>query len=681
MSQIRSRRGATLAWTALTLVLLCAMAAFSLDIGIMMLAKTELQLAADSGALAAGNAMDNTAADIQLIASEFATSHSVVGKQVTGSEVNVELGNWNSEQRDFAAGNQIGNAVRVTVTRTNLPLFFGHMLGRAYATIQASAVATANPRDIAFVVDLSGSMNDDTEPVWATQTIDSAYASAGYPTAGTDLIQALYQDFGYGTYPGQLEYVGQPLGVVADEYAYAEMTKDDGPLSGFTVPDAYRIVSTDTEATRKVKGYSWIIDNQIARLMPNALPAPTTANYAYWEKYLDYILISVKIAPPEEPSSGDSGGGSSGGDSTPTGPSPPPIGQLPRPHRWSGATEQALAVWSMFAAPRLASSSALLWQTPGAPPTDRGWIPYWQDSDRIYKFNNPNNYTFPSASWSLPHQYRNWIGYATYVQFMLDHGRDLRPDNSNLTPLSIFNSSCPYHSESVNGQSFLFPPREQPAHASRRAIISAIQVAATRNSGIPAGGARDRVAIVTYDSVDNGAQLIQTLTDTYSTAMQMSTYLQSTGDKGRTTATEAGLSLASQHLKPASEGGAGRERTQKVVILLTDGVPNDYISSNTAIDSYFSSNPDSNMYGGGYYWYDAALMQGAKLQSNKVDVYPVGIGLGADYDFMDRLARIGGTADVNGQATRGSGNPAEYEQRLIDIFERIIKRPTARLVK
>ena len=77
----------------------------------------------------------------------------------------------------------------------------------------------------------------------------------------------------------------------------------------------------------------------------------------------------------------------------------------------------------------------------------------------------------------------------------------------------------------------------------------------------------------------------------------------------------------------------------------------------------------------------AALMQGAKLQSNKVDVYPVGIGLGADYDFMDRLARIGGTADVNGQATRGSGNPAEYEQRLIDIFERIIKRPTARLVK
>ena len=61
-------------------------------------------------------------------------------------------------------------------------------------------------------------------------------------------------------------------------------------------------------------------------------------------------------------------------------------------------------------------------------------------------------------------------------------------------------------------------------------------------------------------------------------------------------------------------------------------------------------------------------------------VYPVGIGFGTDYDFMDRIARIGGTAE-GGQATRGSGNPALYEESLQEIFYEIITNAKARLVK
>jgi len=42
----------------------------------------------------------------------------------------------------------------------------------------------------------------------------------------------------------------------------------------------YRITSNDSEAVRKQKAYSWIIDYQIARVMPNARPAPDSAtNY------------------------------------------------------------------------------------------------------------------------------------------------------------------------------------------------------------------------------------------------------------------------------------------------------------------------------------------------------------------------------------------------------------------
>jgi hypothetical protein len=45
------------------------------------------------------------------------------------------------------------------------------------------------------------------------------------------------------------------------------------------------------------------------------------------------------------------------------------------------------------------------------------------------------------------------------------------------------------------------------------------------------------------------------------------------------------------------------------------------------------------------------------------------------------MARTGGTAGDSGQSPRGSGNPAEYEQRLSEIFEEIINTPRFRLVQ
>ena len=68
------------------------------------------------------------------------------------------------------------------------------------------------------------------------------------------------------------------------------------------------------------------------------------------------------------------------------------------------------------------------------------------------------------------------------------------------------------------------------------------------------------------------------------------------------------------------------------------------------------------------------------MQADDWTVYPVGIGFGTDYDFMDRIARIGATA-IDGQATRGSGNPAIYEETLKEIFHEIITNAKARLVK
>ena len=61
-------------------------------------------------------------------------------------------------------------------------------------------------------------------------------------------------------------------------------------------------------------------------------------------------------------------------------------------------------------------------------------------------------------------------------------------------------------------------------------------------------------------------------------------------------------------------------------------------------------------------------------------VYPVGIGFGTDYDFMDRMSRMGATA-VGGESLRGSGNPALYEQRLRELFRDIIQDPQVNLAR
>ena len=141
------------------------------------------------------------------------------------------------------------------------------------------------------------------------------------------------------------------------------------------------------------------------------------------------------------------------------------------------------------------------------------------------------------------------------------------------------------------------------------------------------------------------------------------------------------MELAQQHIRSTRDGGVGRAGANKVVVVLTDGVPNLYVSDPADVDLYMRENPSSDFYNTGEYWKDAPLMRAAQMHSQSWQLFPVGIGLGTDYDFMDRMARMGGTANQDGQSPRGSGNPAEYEQRLTAIFEAIITNPQVRLVQ
>lgn len=615
---VTRRRGIVAVLSGLLLVFLLGMVAFAIDVGYMFVADAQLQNAADSAALAAAAFIASDTADADREARRFATANHVATRAIDESEVTTEFGEWDPDTRTFAAGGGPGNAVRVSVERNAISLFFAPVLGIDRFNTRASAVAMSNPRDIAFVVDLSGSMNNDTEPCWATSEINSAFGPEGYPTIGDELMEDLYEDFGYGSFPGPMQYVGQPLGVGQDQYAYAELTKNSGPLTAGSIAAQYRILNTDSEATRRQKAYKWMIDQQIAAIMPAAKPVPNSAiaaSYNYWSRYLDFIIRSQSVS-----------------SSSPKG--------KPRP---------------------------------AYPVT----LPPNQSGDRISGFGNPYGDAFPDASSTVPLGYRNYIGYRTYVQFMMDFGRDKQPASGQYVPLSVSSPDCPWHEESTDGGLFNFPPREQPTHAARRALIAAIQVIKERNAGIGNVNERDWVSIVTFDRV-NGVRVEQPLTSDYDLAMEACTTLQAVADDSSSTATESGLLAAKNHLVPPSQGGGGRQHTNKVVVLLTDGIPNLRTSSSSDISSFIGDNPSDDWFGESNK--DAALMQCMDMRLRRWQTFPVGLGLGTNYDFMDRSARLGGTANEDGEGPRGSGNPAEYEQRLKDIFQNIISNPKARLV-
>ena len=727
----QSRRAAVLVLSALLLVVMLGMVAFALDIGYIVLVRTQLQAAADSAAMASAATMGSTMADSVKTAQEFGAYHLAGGKTVKVATPDVEFGTWDVSTRTFTASNALGNAVRVTTRANNGTggngYFFGRVFGMKTFAVKASAVAMANPRDIAFVVDLSGSMNDDTEPAWATAPINSTFGSQGYANIGNQLMQDVYSDFGFGAYPGKLEYIGAALGgIPKDSYAYAALTSDVGPLAKIGVNKKYRIVPTDTEAARKQKAYTWIIEQQLKAIMPKAKPAPSAANYAYWARYLDYVMTAVYIVPPPPPPPpapppSPSPPPSPAPKPSPPAPSPPPPSPPPGPpsppppppppppptigRNVPASSGELFAAWQQAHGRTQRSSAARLMGEPLAmasgpwqavilgqlslgapvgttPPVNRGWLPFNQAGDRIDQFNNPNKATFPSATVSAPRAYRNQVGYLTYVQFMMDYGRDLKPGGIDYVPLSRFSKDCPLHSESTPGGNFQFPPRAQPEHAARRAMIAAIKIIKDRNNSIPDLTQRDWVSIVTYDGVQSGGPVIrQPLTSDYDIAMKSCTELQATGDKGATTATEAGMITGRQHIEAFDKGGAGRKAANKVLVLLTDGVPNLYVSDPAQIDQFIGKNPSPNFYANGAYWYDGPLMQAMDMEAKNWKVFPVGLGLGTDYGFMDRLARMGATAGDNGQGPRGSGNPAEYEQRLTDIFKEIITNPQIRLVQ
>ncbi|MCA9082022.1 MAG: hypothetical protein KDA58_15780, partial [Planctomycetaceae bacterium] len=273
----QSRRGVVMVIAAILLILVFAFLAFSVDVGYMALTKSQLQNAADAAAFAGSYEIGNAPAVVRQAAIETAFENNAAGSPVVVPDADVELGVFDYVTKEFVVNELSPNAVRVTTRVNERRLFFAPVLKHYNFDMDASAIAMLNPRDIVFVVDLSGSMNDDTEPCWATSEINAKFAAQGYPTVANPLMADVFSDFGFGSYPGVTQHVGEPLGVSLTSTAIAEMTQDDGPLAAAGMPAQYQILVDDDEYVRKEKAYRWMIDNQIAVIMPNAKPTPDSS--------------------------------------------------------------------------------------------------------------------------------------------------------------------------------------------------------------------------------------------------------------------------------------------------------------------------------------------------------------------------------------------------------------------
>jgi Mg-chelatase subunit ChlD len=217
-----ARRGIATVWGLASMGLLLSIAALVVDGAMMYTSYADLQIAADSGALAGASALTISPELAKSRAIEYAAKNFANGESVVVTEQNIELGDWSSENRTFTpltGEDQVyADAVRVTAGLTEaggnpLSLAFAQVFGSGHADVEASATAVYRPRDIVLVLDLSGSMNYDSQvrtiPYLGQQAVE-------------DNLYEIWQELGGHTY-GSMDFETRYISSNDDWYVKGQL--------------------------------------------------------------------------------------------------------------------------------------------------------------------------------------------------------------------------------------------------------------------------------------------------------------------------------------------------------------------------------------------------------------------------------------------------------------------------
>jgi Flp pilus assembly protein TadG len=216
-----SRRGSILPFLVLSVTALMGFVALAVDLGVMAIAQSQCQNAADAAATAGARTLtgdpstNNNAANVATNAYAAAEANYILGTAITDSQVTVSIGTYtyNSATQSFPTPPFTGltTIVKNTAPPTNATdnwslcqvnvtyqgnILFGKVFG--LTTFNTSAVSTAahRPMDVAIILDFSGSMRFGCLPgVPAFGTRDNT--GAGVSTnSGSNNPESIYPTFG-----------------------------------------------------------------------------------------------------------------------------------------------------------------------------------------------------------------------------------------------------------------------------------------------------------------------------------------------------------------------------------------------------------------------------------------------------------------------------------------------------
>ena len=166
------RQGAMLPMIALTLIILIIGVVFSIDIAYMHMVRAELRTATDAAARAGAETLARTQDRGQAIESalRMAELNTVAGQGLELQADQIVLGSVTSAadgKLEFVPEAEPLTTVRVVGDRGagssqgSVSLFFGQLLGQTDFEPLQTATASSSVRDIALILDISGSMRKD----------------------------------------------------------------------------------------------------------------------------------------------------------------------------------------------------------------------------------------------------------------------------------------------------------------------------------------------------------------------------------------------------------------------------------------------------------------------------------------------------------------------------------------
>lgn len=290
------RRGAILVLLTLSLVVICGFTALAIDIGIVAVARSQCQNAADAGAMAGSRTFNGSSTSNYASAEpniRLATnSNYVLGQAITDSMVLIRLGTYSyntaqqkfiaalpqdmpplpapqvpvpvylpTDQRPYKPAAENFTAAEVTVSR-QIPTFFGRIFGIQSMNPRATSISVHRPRDVSIILDFSGSMRFDSMlgiphsgPRTMSNNPDTVYPVFGhYSDTATAALRnsAAWTTIGDNTFGASNITVETPAGppIVRDFYKHTagqavQYAFDPASDSYATTPDGDNFLKTN----------------------------------------------------------------------------------------------------------------------------------------------------------------------------------------------------------------------------------------------------------------------------------------------------------------------------------------------------------------------------------------------------------------------------------------------------